>query len=178
MKDPRIYDFRADLLKTITATTAWMGIGFLVLNAISGRRVLECDRQSSIVQCHLTEKQWLEEKTVSAFEGAKLQKAIVTREAGIIRGSGGGTRHQATLVTTQGNIGIGQMDSYQFAEKHYTVDRINAYLENPQSPKLKVEATYSSLFWTGTGIFMAGFALLSFGVAISWRLSTSASGSQ
>jgi hypothetical protein len=93
MKDPRIYDFRVDLLKTITATTAWMGIGFLVLNAISGRRVLECDRQSSIVQCHLTEKQWLEEKTVSTFEGAKLQKAIVTREAGIIRGSGGGTRH-------------------------------------------------------------------------------------
>jgi hypothetical protein len=70
------------------------------------------------------------------------------------------------------------MDSYQFAEKHYTVDRINAYLENPQSSKLNVEAAYSSLFWTGTGIFMAGFALLSFGVAISWRLSTSASGSQ
>jgi hypothetical protein len=48
-------------------------------------------------------------------------------KSSIIRGSDGGTQHQATLVTTQGNVGISPMDTYQFAEKHYTVDRINIF---------------------------------------------------
>lgn len=163
MRDPEISEFGSELLRTIIATIIWMGIGLFMLNAISGRRVLECDRQSGIIQCHLTTKQWLEEKPERAFDSAKLQKAIVTK-TGIRR-----SMYETTLVTTHGNFWMTPMDTEQFNEKYRMVDQINAFLENPQSPKLKIESAYSNLFWIGTGIFMVGFALLSFGVVISFH---------
>lgn len=165
----------AALPKTIIATIIWMGIGLFTLNAISGRRVLECDRASGIIQCHLTTKQWLAEKTEQTFDGAKLQRAIVKSQSPL---RGIGRRHQATLVTTQGDFWITPMDTEQFNEKHQMVDQINAFLEDPQSSKLKIESAYSSLFWIGTGILMAGFAILSFGVVMSWKFRTSVVGNQ
>jgi hypothetical protein len=139
-----------------------MGISLLTLNTISGRRVLECDRPLGIVQCHLTMKQLLEENKVRAFDGAKLQKAIITR-------TGIRSMYEATLVTTHGNFWITSMDTEQFNEKHRMVDKINAFLENPKSPILKIDSDYSTLFWIGSGIFMIVFALLVLGVVLSWR---------
>jgi hypothetical protein len=162
MRDPEISEFRPKLPRIIIATCIWMGISLLTLNAISGRRVLECDRPLGIVQCHLTMKQLLEENKVRAFDGTKLQKAIITRKG--IR-----SMYEATLVTTHGNFWITPMDTEQFNEKHRMVDKINTFLENPQSPILKIESGYSTLFWIGSGIFMIVFALLGFGVVISWR---------
>ncbi len=164
MGDYEIPEFGSGLPRTIIATIIWMGIGLFTLNAISGRRVLECARPSGIVQCHLTMKQLLEEKRIRAFDDAKLQKAIVISK---------GTRrsmYEATLVTTYGNFSMTPMDTEQFNEKHRIVDKVNAFLENPQSPILKIESGYSTLFWIGTGIFTSVFALLSFGVVISWWL--------
>jgi hypothetical protein len=172
MRDPAIPEFGSERLRTIIAIIIWMGIGFFMLSAISGRRILECDRQSGIVQCHLTTKQWLEEKTEREFDGAKLQRATITR-AGMRR-----SMYETTLVTTHGNFWMTPMDTEQFNEKYRMADQINAFLENPQSPKLKIESAYSKLFWIGTGIFILGFALLSFGVVISWQFNTSALGSK
>jgi hypothetical protein len=166
MRNPEIPEFDPALLRTIIVTIIWVGIGLFALNAVSGRRVLECDRPSGIVRCYLTVKQLLEEKSVQTFDNAKLQKAIVTRQ---------GTRrsmYQATLVTTNGEFWITPMDTEQFNEKHRIVDKVNAFLENPQSPILKIESGYSSLFWIGAGIFIAGFALLSFVIKISWQLTS------
>jgi hypothetical protein len=109
-------------------------------------------------------KQLLEEKSVQTFDNAKLQKAIV-RSQGTRR-----SMYQATLVTTNGEFWMTPMDTEQFSEKHRIVDKVNAFLGNPQSPILKIESGYSSLFWIGAGIFIAGFALLSFGIVISWQL--------
>jgi hypothetical protein len=168
MRDPEIPEFGPKLSRMMIATIIWMGIGLFTLNAISGRRVLECDRLPGIVQCHLTMKQLLAEKRVRAFDDANLQKAIITSK-GMRR-----SMYEATLVTNHGNFWMTPMDTEQFYEKHRIVDEINAFLKNPQSPMLKIESSYSTLFWIGSGIFIAVFALLSFGVVISWRLISNA----
>ena len=173
--DPRLKVFnpRLELQKTIFATIALLGIGLLTVNAISGRRVLECDRASGNVKCYLTDKRLLTEMRVTAFDNTKLQKAAVTR-----KGKYKSSMREATLVTTQGNFWISAMDTEQFNEKHRLVDKVNTFLESPQLFTLKVESPYSTLFWTGAGIFAALLALLSFGVIISWRLLNTASDSQ
>jgi hypothetical protein len=166
MRNPEIPEFDPKLPRMIIVTIIWVGIGLFALNAVSGRRVLECDRPSGIVRCYLTMKQLLDEKSVQTFDNAKLQKAIV-RSQGTRR-----SMYQATLVTTNGEFWMTPMDTEQFSEKHRIVDKVNAFLGNPQSPLLKIESGYSSLFWIGAGIFIAGFALLSFVIKISWQLTS------
>ncbi len=169
MRDLNVFDPRFGLQKMIFATTVLLSIGLLMVNAISGRRVLECDHAAGNVKCHLTDKHLLTEARVTEFSSAKLQKAVVISQGKYQ------SRHGATLVTTQGNFWMSAMDTEQFNEKHRLVDTVNTFLENPQLPTLKVESPYSTLFWIGTGIFAALLALLSFGVTISWRLLNTAS---
>ncbi len=156
-----------ELLRTILATVVWVGVGLLVLNAINGRRILECDRQSGQLQCHLTTKQLFKATSVTEFNRGKLQKAIVVSQpTRIARGS---TTYQATLVTTQGSFWISPMDSEQVTEKHQMVDSINNFLENPRVQTLTVASSYSSLFWIGSGIFTVVLGIFGFGIFFSIR---------
>ncbi len=158
-----------ELLRTILGTVMWVGIGLFVLNTLSGRRILECDRQSGQLQCHLTTKQLLTATSVTEFERGKLQKAIInSQHTRITRGH---TTYQATLVTTQGDFWLTPMDSEQFTKKHQIMDDVNTFLENPQVQILTVESSYSSLFWIGSGIFTVILGIFSFGIFFSLRFS-------
>ncbi len=176
MRDLKIpeYDFRAGLLRMIAATIALAGIGVLTVNALSERRILACARSSGTIQCRLTTKQMLTpEAKVAAFDSAKLRKAIVRKKITTRTGRLSRYEAEATLVTNQGDFWISSMNDDDFTEKHRIVDKINAFLENPRSPALRVESRYTNVFWIGTAIFFALLVFFSFGILMSWWLVTS-----
>jgi hypothetical protein len=164
MNDTKIPRFGSELPRTIFGLMIWAGIGLLVLNAASGRRILECDRQSGQIKCHLTTKELLSAIKIPEFEKTQLQKAIVRKNKGR-----GRAMYEATLVTTHGDFWISSMDSEQFVKKHRMVDKVNTFLENPQASILKIESSYSILFWILTGIFSAILAVFIFAIFVSLR---------
>jgi hypothetical protein len=164
MNDTKISRFGSELPRTIFALMIWTGIGLLVLNSASGRRMLECDRQLGQIKCHLTTKQLLGETKIHEFEKAKLQKAFFRKNKSRSR-----SMYEATLVTTHGDFWISSMDSEQFVEKHRMVDQVNTFLGNPQASILKIESSYSMLFWISTGIFSIILVIFSFVIFVSLR---------
>lgn len=168
MNDPKMPRFSPELPRMIITTIVYVGMGIWGVNVVSGRRILECDRLSGVVQCHLITKQLLTSERVTAFEQAKLQKAIVGERQVSRRITNYLTIYTIDLVTDQGTFSL-TTNQMAHAEKYRLVASINAFLENPQISTLKVEESYSNLFWIGIGIFSFILALLGFGWVMSCR---------
>lgn len=168
MNDQKMPRFSPELSRMIITTIIYVGIGIGGLHAVSGRRILECDRSSGIVQCHLITKQLLTAEKVTAFDEAKLQKAIVGEHRGSRKITSYLTIYTIDLVTDQGTFSL-TTNNMAHAEKYRLVASINAFIENSQIPTLKVEEGYGSLFGIGIGIFSFILALLGFGWVVSCR---------
>jgi hypothetical protein len=168
MNDPKVPRFSLELPRMIITTIIYLGIGIWGVNTVSGRKILECDRLSGVVQCHLITKQLLTAARVTAFDRAKLQKAIVGEHQGARKIVQYVTVYTIDLVTDQGTFSL-TTNEMAHAEKYRLVASINAFLANPQIPKLKVEEGYSNFFGIGIGIFSFVLALLGFGWAIFWQ---------
>jgi hypothetical protein len=169
MSNPKIPRFDPTLPRTIISTMIWLVSGFMILNAISSRRVLECDRQAGHIQCQLTSKQLLFATKVPEFEQAKLQKAVLDQRRGSRRIKGYQTIDEINLVTTTGKFRLTTNDRLPSTEQYQIIAKINTFLENSQARQLKVEDGYSTIFWIGTGIFSVISAMCSFAIFFTLR---------
>ncbi len=169
MREANSPRFSPELLRSIIGTIIWVGIGLLALNAASSRRILECDRTSGQVQCQLSTQQLLEKKRVPQFATAKLQKAIVGKHQGRRMIKGYLTVYEIDLVTDQSNFSL-TTNEMEHIEKYRLADSINAFLENPQIPTLRVEEGYNStIMGIVIGIFLSMLALLIFAIFMTLR---------
>ncbi len=164
MRDIQPTKFGSELPKTIIGIIIWLGIGFLVLNTVGERRILECNRQSNVVKCNLVTKRLLGEEQVAAFNRATLQNATLAVKKGFKLRD---TTYESTLVTSNGNFWMSATDNVQVDEKQHIVDRINAFLKYSNTLTLKVETRYNSIFWIVAVIFLLGLSLLIFSLYVS-----------
>lgn len=164
MRDIKPTKFGSELPKTIIGIIIWLGIGFLVLNTVGERRILECNRQSNIVKCNLVTKRLLGEEQVAAFNRATLQNATLTVKKGFKLRD---TTYESTLVTSNGNFWMSGTDNVQIDKKQHIVDGINAFLKNSNNLSLNIETNYNAIFWIFVLIFLLGLFLLIFSLYVS-----------
>jgi hypothetical protein len=163
MSDKQLPRFGPELPRTIIAIIIWAGISFFCLNAVSGHRVLGCDRQSGIASCRLINKQLTDEQQIIELGEAKIQKAI--RE----EYRGRRSTYATVLITTNGNFWITPADNINTEDKQRIADSINSFLINPRISTLKVDSGYSSIFWIGVIVVSTVFMLLFFALTVALR---------
>lgn len=163
MNDKQLPRFGPELPRTIIAIIIWAGVSFFCLNAVSGHRILECDRYSGIASCRLINKQLTNEQQIIELGEAKIRKAV--RE----KYRGRRSTYATVLITTQGNFWITPADNINTDDKQRIADNINSFLVNPYISTLKVDSGYSSVFWIGVIIVSTLFMLLVFALTVALR---------
>jgi hypothetical protein len=166
MNDKQLPRFGPELSRTIIAIIIWAGVSFFCLNAVSGHRILGCDRYSGIASCRLINKQLTNEQQVIELGEAKIRKAVREKYRGHRSIS---ATYATVLITTQGNFWITPADNINTEDKQRIADNINFFLVNPHISTLKVDSGYSSVFWIGVIIVSTLFMLLVFALTVALR---------
>jgi hypothetical protein len=141
MSDSKFLRSRAEIPRAIFTLLVTI-CGLFSINEASQHRILECEHSAGSTPCRLLSQKLRSADLVKQFSGGELQKAIVREHHDKKY-----TYSEVILVTTQDEFWLTANDNLQLEAKNRITDEINAFLNNSQSPYLRVDLGYNALFW-------------------------------
>ncbi len=157
-------EFSGQKPKTILFLIVLLSIYLVGIKAASHRRILSCERHSSIAQCRLIDKQLFTGDKIIDLE-SKLQRAIVDRPKTVNISS---SYSRVILVTTTGNFWLTASDNSRSKQKDRIAEKIDTFLGNPQISDLNVDPGYSTIFWIEIiGLFLLPLVPLCVGLMLA-----------